>query len=114
MEAVELQVNYIGLQSTRTLLSQPGKDHSSQLYGAFNAEMIIHQELRKFGDAAPGYIFINLPAFPPYYLVVIVTPDGFKYALINTSREPGSNRVLIEDLGWFDPQNLGLGPASTE
>lgn len=76
--------------------------------------MISLEELQKFGEAAHGYIFINLPAFPPYYLVVIVTSDGFKYALINTSRELGSNRVLIEDLGWLDPQNLGLGPASTE
>lgn len=73
-------------------------------------------ELQKFGDSAPGYLFINLTTLPSYYLVIIVTVDGFKYALINTAREFTDKppKVIIRDLGWLDPEKLGLGPIPNE
>lgn len=73
-------------------------------------------ELAKFGPGAPGYLFINLASFPSHYIVIIVTEDGFKYALINTSREvvEQRSRLIIADLGWLDPEKLGLGPIPNE
>lgn len=73
--------------------------------------LFIITELQKFGDIAPGYLFINLTTLPSYYLVIIVTVDGFKHALINTARElvDKQTKVVVRDLGWLDPEKLGLG-----
>lgn len=77
---------------------------------------LIGAEFTKFGAPAPGYLFINLASFPSHYIVIIVSEDGFKYALINTSREvvDKRSRLIIADLGWLDPEKLGLGPIPNE
>lgn len=73
-------------------------------------------ELQKFGVGGRVHLFINLASFPSHYIVIVVTEDGFKYALINTRPEVVDKRarVVIADLGWLDPEKLGLGPVPNE
>ena len=70
----------------------------------------------KLGDSAPGYLFIPLTSFQHYHLVVVVTIEGFKYALMKTSKGLGDtqSKDIITDLGWLDPERLGLGPVPNE
>lgn len=72
-------------------------------------------ELRKFGEAL-GHLFVNITTFPAYYLVIVATLDGFKYALINTARDATErqNRLVMKDVGWIDIERLGLGPIPNE
>lgn len=73
-------------------------------------------ELNKFGVVARGYLFIKLASFPSHYIVIIITEEGFKYALINSRRDVVDKRsgLAIADLGWLDPETLGLGSIPNE
>lgn len=96
LETLELQLSFLGLLSVRGFLSPT--------------------ELMKLGDSAPGYLFIPLTSFQNYYLVVVITIEGFRYALTRTQKGmgDGDSKDVIADLGWLDPERLGLGPVPNE
>ncbi|KAF8343097.1 mediator complex subunit MED14-domain-containing protein [Cantharellus anzutake] len=96
-ETIEQQVKYLGLQSSR----QPG---------------FARNEMLKLSSGAAFHVFIKLTNFPSHYIVIVVSEEGCKYALIDTRLEIVENRerLVIADLGWLDPEKLGLGPVPND
>lgn len=64
----------------------------------------VSTELRKLGPDNRGTLFIQLANFPNHYLVLVVTNERFKYALITTEVQPDSmyNSMTLEDIAWLD------------
>lgn len=95
-EAIEQRIKHLGLQSSR----QPGFPRN---------------ELQKLSTGA-FHVFINLESFPSHYIVIVISEEGCKYALIDTRLEVLENRerLVIADLGWLDPEKLGLGPVPND
>ncbi|KDQ15248.1 hypothetical protein BOTBODRAFT_31903 [Botryobasidium botryosum FD-172 SS1] len=97
LDLVETQAIYLGLQTSRNLIRQ-------------------ESELAKFGEGRKGCMFIKLAGFPSHYLVVLITEQGLKNALISVKKveHPYYSSVVIDDLGWLNSSRIGLGPSSTE
>ncbi|KAF8629115.1 hypothetical protein AX17_005701 [Amanita inopinata Kibby_2008] len=103
-DMVEQKAKYLGLQTFRRR--------------NFRAE-----ELRKLGPSARGTLFIQLTNFPNHYLVLVITDERFRYALITTKVLTDSMyaHMLMEDIAWLDldrihnpgqpnkQENLGAG-----
>ena len=60
-------------------------------------------EINKLGPDIRGYVYIQLANFPDHYLVVIITDDQFRFALITTemSQNLPYPRMLIMDICWL-------------
>ncbi|KAL0956179.1 hypothetical protein HGRIS_002339 [Hohenbuehelia grisea] len=60
----------------------------------------------KLGQAARGFLYIQLASFPDHYLVLVITDEGFRYALITSSHIPGfmhqTPTLAMQDVGWLD------------
>ncbi len=61
-------------------------------------------ELPKLGTDCRGTLYIQLANFPTHYLVLVVTAERFKYALITTKVQTESmyNNMTLEDIAWLD------------
>jgi mediator of RNA polymerase II transcription subunit 14 len=70
----------------------------------------------KFGRSARGQLYIQLAPYPSNYLVLVVTDDDFRYALISASAEVESvyNHMTMEDIGWLDVGRICTRPADEE
>ncbi|KAG7090906.1 hypothetical protein E1B28_009983 [Marasmius oreades] len=85
IELVEQKANYLGLQSYRR-------------------RNFLQEELQKLGPATQGTLYVQLQNYPSHYLVIVVTFDEFRYALITTSVLPDSMcaNMVMEDIAWLD------------
>ncbi|TDL22587.1 MED14-domain-containing protein [Rickenella mellea] len=94
-EVVEQKASYLGLQCFRT-------------------RNISREELAKCGPDARAHLFIQLANFPRHYLVLVITDQEFRYALISVqilADTPQANMVM-EDIGWLDVQRIHGGNIS--
>ena len=60
--------------------------------------------MAKLGSEARGKLYIQLSNFPNHYLVLVVTDERFKYALITTTvlTESMFGGMTLEDIAWLD------------
>ena len=65
-------------------------------------------ELQKLGATTRGSLFIQLATFPYHYLVLVITDQDFRYALISAKEvEHSLNRDLVmEDIGWLNVRRI--------
>ncbi|OCH90250.1 MED14-domain-containing protein [Obba rivulosa] len=87
-ESVEQKAKYLGLQSYR-IRNFP------------------REELQKLGPAR-GTLYIQLSRFPNHYLVLVITDEGFRYALISVKvlRDTVHANMIMEDLGWLEVRRI--------
>ena len=64
-------------------------------------------ELQKFGASARGWLYIQLLNFPSHYLVLVITDDEFRYALISVE-------VLTETMYAKDHEGYWVVGCSTD
>ncbi|KAF8621558.1 hypothetical protein AX15_007725 [Amanita polypyramis BW_CC] len=99
-DLAEQKAKYLGLQSFRKRnFPQEGRLPSlSQISFLYKAE------LRKLGPATRGTLFVQLTKFPNHYLVLVITDDRFRYALITTKVLTDSvyASMVMEDIAWLD------------
>lgn len=88
-ELVEHKANYLGLQFYRT-------------------RNFSREELAKLGPAARGTMYIQLLSFPSHYLVLVITDDDFRYALIHVAvlMETPLTTLVMEDIGWLNVRRI--------
>ena len=67
-------------------------------------------ELQKLGRQR-GMLYIQLSSFPMHYLVVVITDQDFRYALISAQIVPGAmyTEMLMGDIGWLDVSRIHGG-----
>ncbi|KAI0633692.1 MED14-domain-containing protein [Trametes polyzona] len=94
-DLAEQKVQYLGLQSFRERNFAP-------------------EELAKLGPNARGTLYIQLANFPSHYLVLVITDNEYRYALINVKvqRETMYNNMIMEDIGWLDVKRIHGGDYS--
>ena len=65
-------------------------------------------ELAKLGPAARGTMYIQLLSFPSHYLVLVITDDDFRYALIHVAvlMETPLTTLVMEDIGWLNVRRI--------
>ncbi|KAG6866650.1 hypothetical protein C0991_000760 [Blastosporella zonata] len=89
-DLAEQKANYLGLQSFRRRNFKP--------------EGSYHFELHKLGSSTRGTLYIQLSNFPNHYLVLVITDERFRYALITTRimTESMYTDMIMEDIAWLD------------
>ncbi|KAF9242015.1 mediator complex subunit MED14-domain-containing protein [Melanogaster broomeanus] len=88
-DLVEQKANYLGLQ-------------------VFRHRNFLKEELQKLGPSARGMMYIQLSSFPSHYLVLVITDEDFRYALISVKVIPDSmyGNMIMEDIGWLDVRRI--------
>ncbi|KIJ59729.1 hypothetical protein HYDPIDRAFT_118235 [Hydnomerulius pinastri MD-312] len=88
-DLVEQKANYLGLQ-------------------VFRHRNFSKEELQKLGPAARGTMYIQLSSFPSHYLVLVITDEDFRYALISVKVLTDSmyGNTIMEDIGWLDVRRI--------
>ncbi|KAN0076709.1 Mediator complex subunit MED14 domain containing protein [Tylopilus felleus] len=66
------------------------------------------EESQKLGLLARGMMYIKLANFPSHYLVLVITEEDFRYALISVKVLPDSmyGNMIMEDIGWLDVRRI--------
>lgn len=66
------------------------------------------EEIQKLGPTARGTIYIQLARFPTHYLVLVITEEDFRYALISVKVLTDSMfaNMIMEDIGWLDVRRI--------
>ena len=64
--------------------------------------------MMKLGPDARRSLFIQLANFPDHYLVIVITDERFKYALITTKgiEGPMIATMVMEDIAWIDSDRI--------
>lgn len=88
-DSVEQKAKYLGFQ-------------------VFRHRNFSNEELRKLGPSARGTIYIQLARFPSHYLVLVITEEDFRYALISVKLLTDSMfaNMIMEDIGWLDVRRI--------
>ncbi|KAI6036221.1 mediator complex subunit MED14-domain-containing protein [Pisolithus microcarpus] len=88
-DSVEQKAKYLGFQ-------------------VFRHRNFSNEELRKLGPSARGTIYIQLARFPSHYLVLVITEEDFRYALISVKVLTDSMfaNMIMEDIGWLDIRRI--------
>ncbi|KAI0694357.1 hypothetical protein BC835DRAFT_1274702, partial [Cytidiella melzeri] len=88
-DLAEQKVNYLGLRS-------------------FRQRNFSRDELQKLGPTARGTLYIQLATFPYHYLVLVITDEEFRYALISVKERRDSMyaELIMEDIGWLDVKRI--------
>ena len=65
-------------------------------------------EVQKLGPAARGTLYIQLSTFPNHYLVLVITDDDFRYALISAQVLADSiyANMIMGDIAWLDVRRI--------
>ncbi|KAH9945691.1 MED14-domain-containing protein [Amylocystis lapponica] len=102
IDLAEQKANYLGLQSYRTRNWAAG-------------------EVQKLGPTARVMLYINLSNFPNHYLVLVITDEDFRYALISvkTLSDTMYGSLIMEDIGWLDVrrihgEEISIGPREAD
>ncbi|KAF8590904.1 MED14-domain-containing protein [Ramaria rubella] len=66
------------------------------------------EELAKFGPSARAHLFVQLHNFPTHYLVLVVTDEDFKHALVSVKSvvENAHTSMVMDDIGWLDVDRI--------
>ncbi|KAJ4468331.1 MED14-domain-containing protein [Lentinula aciculospora] len=85
---LEQKAQYLGLQS-------------------FRSRNFAQAEIAKLGPYR-GTVYVQLESHPTHYLVIIISDEEFKYALINTQvmRNTITNSMVMGDIAWLDFSRL--------
>ncbi|KAG2126062.1 mediator complex subunit MED14-domain-containing protein [Suillus clintonianus] len=100
-DIVEQKANYLGFQ-------------------VFRHRNFSKEEIQKLGPAARGMMYIQLANFPTHYLVLVLTDEEFRYALISTKMLSDTmfGNMIMEDIGWLDVRRIrgdrGVGAGMDE
>lgn len=88
-DIVEQKANYLGFQ-------------------VFRHRNFSKEEIQKLGPAARGMMYIQLANFPTHYLVLVLTDEEFRYALISTKMLSDTmfGNMIMEDIGWLDVRRI--------
>ncbi|KAG1744781.1 mediator complex subunit MED14-domain-containing protein [Suillus lakei] len=88
-DIVEQKANYLGFQ-------------------VFRHRNFSKEEIQKLGPAARGMMYIQLANFPTHYLVLVLTDEEFRYALISTKTLSDTmfGNMIMEDIGWLDVRRI--------
>ncbi|KAH7889201.1 mediator complex subunit MED14-domain-containing protein [Phlebopus sp. FC_14] len=88
-DLVEQKANYLGLQ-------------------VFRHRNFSKEELQKLGPATRGMMYIQLSSFPSHYLVLVITEEDFRYALISVKvlSDTMYGNMIMEDIGWLDVRRI--------
>ncbi|KAG6829450.1 hypothetical protein H0H92_004510 [Tricholoma furcatifolium] len=88
-DLAEQKANYLGLQSFRRRNFKPEEHH-------------------KLGPSTRGTLYIQLANFPSHYLVLVITDERFRYALITTRimTESMYADMIMEDIAWLDFERI--------
>ncbi len=64
--------------------------------------------MAKLGPAARATLYIQLSNFPSHYLVLVITDEDFRYALISVKVHADTMyaEMTMEDIGWLDVQRI--------
>jgi mediator of RNA polymerase II transcription subunit 14 len=64
-------------------------------------------ELQKLGPQM-GILYIQLASFPTHYLVLVITEQDFRYALISAQVLPNTpiTEMIFGDIGWIDVSRI--------
>jgi mediator of RNA polymerase II transcription subunit 14 len=67
-------------------------------------ELMAVTEMTKLGPTARGTLYIQLSNFPTHYLVLVITDEEFRYALITAKvlTESMYANMVMEDIAWLD------------
>ena len=105
-ELVEHKANYLGLQFYRT--RNFSRDGELTFLLTFLQLLRTAAELAKLGPAARGTVYIQLLSFPSHYLVLVITDDDFRYALIHVTVRMDSplTTLVMEDIGWLNVKRI--------
>ncbi|KAI0644574.1 MED14-domain-containing protein [Trametes meyenii] len=88
-DLAEQKVQYLGLQS-------------------FRERNFASEELAKLGPDARGTLYIQLANFPSHYLVLVITDNDYRYALINVKVQQATmyNDMIMEDIAWLNVRRI--------
>ncbi|KAH7915167.1 mediator complex subunit MED14-domain-containing protein [Hygrophoropsis aurantiaca] len=88
-DLAEQKANYLGLQ-------------------IFRHRNFSKEELQKLGPSARGMMYIQLSNFPNHYLVLVITDEEFRYALISVKllADTMYGNMVMEDIGWLDVRRI--------
>ncbi|KAG2354230.1 mediator complex subunit MED14-domain-containing protein [Suillus spraguei] len=88
-DIIEQKANYLGFQ-------------------VFRQRNFSKEEIQKLGPAARGMMYIQLANFPTHYLVLVLTDEEFRYALISTKMLSDTmfGNMIMEDIGWLDVRRI--------
>ncbi|EGO25140.1 hypothetical protein SERLADRAFT_414850 [Serpula lacrymans var. lacrymans S7.9] len=88
-DLAEQKANYLGLHSYRQ-------------------RNFSREELHKLGPSARGMLYIQLSNFPNHYLVLVITDEEFRYALISVRvlTDTMYANLIMEDIAWLDVQRI--------
>lgn len=65
-------------------------------------------ELQKLGAAARNSLYIQLATSPNHYLVIVMTDEQFRFALISTKTLSDTMfaNLVMEDIAWLDVDRI--------
>ncbi|KAJ7078861.1 mediator complex subunit MED14-domain-containing protein [Mycena belliarum] len=83
---------------------------------SFRRRNFLPEEITKLGPSARGAVYIQLANFPNHYLVLVITDEEFKYALITTRVLAGTmyGNLVMEDIAWLDFNRIHGGDIAIE
>ncbi|KAH9924917.1 MED14-domain-containing protein [Fomitopsis serialis] len=89
IDLAEQKANYLGLQSYRLRNFAP-------------------TEIQKLGRMARGMLYIELAKFPDHFLVLVVTDEDWRYALISVEvlQNTPCHDMVMKDIGWLDVRRI--------
>lgn len=89
VDLAEQKASYLGLQSYRTRNFSP-------------------EERAKLGSPAWSMLYIQLAKYPSHYLVLVITEEDFRYALISVEvvRDSVLHDMVMKDIGWLDVRRV--------
>lgn len=109
MDLVEQKASYLGLQIFRHRnFSKEGMWTYVLVFPLPTNTTVHSSELQKLGPLARGTMYIKLANFPSHYLVLVITEEDFRYALISAKVLPDSmyGNMIMEDIGWLDIRRI--------
>ena len=73
--------------------------------------LIGHEETAKFGQDVRTHLFIQLANYSQHYLVLLVTEQEFRFALISVQimQDSPTGNMIMQDIGWLDVQRIHSG-----
>jgi mediator of RNA polymerase II transcription subunit 14 len=106
LDFAEQKASYLGLRSYRHRnMAKEGPLLLSLIHSFIQHH---NSEMMKLGPDARGSLFIQLTNFPDHYLVIIITDERFKFALITTKgiEGPMIATMVLEDIAWIDSDRI--------
>lgn len=110
-------IDNCGLGRTKGQLSRSAELSYSQflsrrlvqnLHGGLRAIDHRRSERAKLGSPAWSMLYIQLAKYPSHYLVLVITEEDFRYALISVEvvRDSVLHDMVMKDIGWLDVRRV--------